>query len=60
MFSTRIGTVTGFHEAELCYTKSSQIPRYSLWILSEIIESDMQEVIGTAVALYILTNECSN
>lgn len=58
IFSARIGTVTGLHIAELCYTKFPKIPRYSLWILSEIaiIGSDMQEVIGTAVALYILTN----
>lgn len=58
IFSARIGTVTGYHIAELCYVKFPKIPRLALWILSEIaiIGSDMQEVIGTAVALYILTN----
>lgn len=58
IFSARIGTVTGYHIAELCYSRFARLPRLSLWILSEIaiIGSDMQEVIGTAVALYILTN----
>lgn len=58
IFSARIGTVTGYHIAELCYSRFAPLPRLSLWILSEIaiIGSDMQEVIGTAVALYILTN----
>ena len=36
----------------------SQIPRFCLWIMVQIaiIGSDMQEVIGTAISLYLLSN----
>lgn len=57
--SARLGTVTGHHLAELCYRRYPRIPRIFLWLMIEIaiIGSDMQEVIGTAIALYMLTNK---
>jgi hypothetical protein len=35
------------------------LPRLALWLCTEvaIIGSDMQEVIGTAIALYLLSNK---
>lgn len=35
------------------------IPRYALWVMTEIaiIGSDIQEVIGSAIAISILTNQ---
>lgn len=53
----RLGVVTGLHLAEMCYRQYKTIPRLILWIMIEIaiIGSDMQEVIGTAIAIYILT-----
>ncbi|KAI6201789.1 hypothetical protein M3Y96_00879800 [Aphelenchoides besseyi] len=46
-FSARVGVVCGYHMAEV------------LWVMVEIaiIASDMQEVIGTAIALYLLSNQ---
>ncbi|XP_029636399.1 natural resistance-associated macrophage protein 2 isoform X2 [Octopus sinensis] len=57
--AARLGVVTGMHLAEICYTYYHRIPRLILWIMVEIaiIGSDMQEVIGTATALYLLSNE---
>ncbi|CAG2105387.1 unnamed protein product [Medioppia subpectinata] len=56
--SARIGVVTGKHLAEIGYRRYRKVPRLLLWICSEIaiIGSDMQEVIGTAVAIYLLSN----
>jgi len=55
----RLGVVTGLHLAELCHYHYKKFPRILLWIMVEIaiIGSDMQEVIGTAIAFYILTNK---
>ncbi|XP_011503447.1 PREDICTED: protein Malvolio [Ceratosolen solmsi marchali] len=57
--SARLGVVTGLHLAEMCYRQYKKLPRLMLWIMIEIaiIGSDMQEVIGTATALYLLTNK---
>jgi len=57
--AARLGTVTGLHLAELCYRQYPTIPRLALWLCTEvaIIGSDMQEVIGTAIALYLLSNK---
>ena len=57
--SARLGVVTGFHLSEMCYRQYKKIPRLLLWIMTEIaiIGSDMQEVIGTAIALHLLTNQ---
>ncbi|XP_043667661.1 protein Malvolio isoform X1 [Vespula pensylvanica] len=56
--SARLGVVTGLHLAEMCYRQYKKVPRLVLWIMIEIaiIGSDMQEVIGTAIALYLLTS----
>ena len=55
----RLGVVTGKHLAELCHQHYPRLPRIILWIMVEIaiIGSDMQEVIGTAIAFYVLTNK---
>lgn len=57
--AARIGVVTGRHLAELCYELYPKAPRLLLWIMVEIaiIGSDMQEVIGTAIAFYLLSNK---
>jgi len=56
--AARLGTVTGLHLAEICYRQYPTLPRIALWLCTEvaIIGSDMQEVIGTAIALYLLSN----
>lgn len=58
ILSARIGVVTGNHLAEMCYRRYPKLPRLLLWIMTEvaIIGSDMQEVIGTAVAIYMLSD----
>ncbi|KAK9505310.1 hypothetical protein O3M35_009395 [Rhynocoris fuscipes] len=57
--AARLGVVTGLHLAEMCYRQYKTIPRLFLWLMMEvaIIGSDMQEVIGTAIALYLLSNK---
>jgi len=57
--SARLGTVTGLHLAEVCYRQYPSPPRIALWVCTEvaIIGSDMQEVIGTAIAIYLLSNK---
>ncbi|KAL4221936.1 hypothetical protein ACF0H5_017988 [Mactra antiquata] len=56
--SARLGVVTGMHLAEICCRMYTKVPRILLWIMVEIaiIGSDMQEVIGTAIAFYLLSN----
>ena len=57
--SARLGVVAGKHMAEIAYDYYPKIPRLILWVMVEIaiIGSDMQEVIGTAIALYLLSNK---
>ncbi|XP_017847825.1 protein Malvolio isoform X2 [Drosophila busckii] len=57
--AARLGVVTGLHLAEMCYRQYKRVPRWILWIMIEIaiIGSDMQEVIGTAIAIYLLSNK---
>ncbi|XP_034233265.1 protein Malvolio isoform X1 [Thrips palmi] len=56
--SARLGVVTGLHLAEMCFRQYRKLPRLLVWIMIEvaIIGSDMQEVIGTAIALNLLSN----
>ncbi|XP_053373453.1 natural resistance-associated macrophage protein 2-like isoform X2 [Mercenaria mercenaria] len=56
--SARLGVVTGMHLAEVCCRLYPRFPRILLWVMVEIaiIGSDMQEVIGTAIAFYLLSN----
>ena len=53
----RLGVVSGQHLAEVCHDRFPRFPRFILWIMIElaIIGSDMQEVIGTAIAIYLLS-----
>ncbi|KAF5285228.1 hypothetical protein FQR65_LT13343 [Abscondita terminalis] len=57
--SARLGVVTGMHLAEICYRRYKKLPRLALWIMMEIaiIGSDMQEVIGTAIAIFLLSSK---
>jgi len=57
--SARLGVVTGLHLAEMCYRQYRKVPRIILWLMVEvaIIGSDMQEVIGTAIAILLLSNK---
>lgn len=56
--AARLGVVTGRHLAEMCHDQYPRIPNTILWVMIEIaiIGSDMQEVIGTAIAFYLLSN----
>lgn len=56
--SARLGVVTGYHLAEMCFKQYKKVPRLMVWIMVEIaiVGSDMQEVIGTSIALYLLSN----
>ncbi|XP_051480058.1 natural resistance-associated macrophage protein 1 isoform X2 [Apus apus] len=53
----RLGVVTGKDLAEICYLYYPKVPRMLLWLMIElaIIGSDMQEVIGTAIAFSLLS-----
>ncbi len=56
--AARLGVVTGRHLAQVCYENYPKYPRLLLWVMVElaIIGSDMQEVIGTAISIYLLSN----
>jgi len=55
--SAQLGVVSGKDMAEMAYAYYPKFPRLFLWIMIEIaiICSDMQEVIGTAIAFYLLS-----
>ena len=58
-FVARLGVVTGQHLAEVCHSGyRNKVTRILLWFSIElaIIGSDMQEVIGTAIAFSLLSN----
>jgi len=57
--SARLGVVTGLHLADMCYHQYRKAPRLFVWLMMEvaIIGSDMQEVIGTSIAIYLLSNK---
>ncbi|XP_037075131.1 natural resistance-associated macrophage protein 2-like isoform X2 [Pollicipes pollicipes] len=57
--AARLGVVSGMHLAEVCYRQYHPVPRILLWIMVEIaiVGSDMQEVIGTSIALYLLSDK---
>lgn len=56
--AARLGVVSGQHLAEVCFRMYPRAPRIILWVMVEIaiIGSDMQEVIGTAIAINLLSN----
>uniref|UniRef100_H3G7I7 Uncharacterized protein n=1 Tax=Phytophthora ramorum TaxID=164328 RepID=H3G7I7_PHYRM len=56
VLAARLGSCTGRHLAELCRAEYPCIVTYAVWIMMElvIIGCDIQEVLGTAIALQIL------
>ncbi|KAL9229802.1 hypothetical protein vseg_005231 [Gypsophila vaccaria] len=57
LLSARLGVATGRHLAELCRVEYPAWARYLLWVMAELalIGSDIQEVIGSAIAINILS-----
>ena len=58
LLSARLGVATGKHLAELCRDEYPKWARMVLWVMAELalIGADIQEVIGSAIALKILSN----
>lgn len=58
LLSARLGVATGCHLAELCREEYSNWARLLLWFLAELalIAADIQEVIGSAIAIKILSH----
>lgn len=58
LLAMRLGIVTGKHLAEHCRNIYPVYPRIMLWLMTEvaIIGSDIQEVIGSAIAIQLLSN----
>ncbi|KAF7828656.1 metal transporter Nramp3-like [Senna tora] len=58
LLAARLGVVTGKHLAELCREEYPAWARMVLWVMAEValIGSDIQEVIGSAIAIRILSN----
>ncbi|KAL8232196.1 hypothetical protein R6Q57_001974 [Mikania cordata] len=58
LLSARIGVATGKHLSELCREEYPTWARLVLWVMAEValIGADIQEVIGSAIAIQILSN----
>ena len=58
LLSARLGVATGRHLAELCREEYPPWARMVLWVMAELalIGADIQEVIGSAIAIKILSN----
>ncbi|MCL7049783.1 hypothetical protein MKW94_020445 [Papaver nudicaule] len=58
LLSARLGVATGKHLAELCREEYPRWASYLLWGMAELalIGADIQEVIGSAIAIKILSN----
>ncbi|KAF7809888.1 metal transporter Nramp3 [Senna tora] len=58
LLSARLGVATGRHLAELCREEYPTWARMVLWVMAELalIGADIQEVIGSAIAIRILSN----
>lgn len=58
LLSARIGVVTGKHMAEICRDEYPRWASLLLWCMAELalISADIQEVIGSAIAINILSN----
>lgn len=58
LLSARLGVATGRHLAELCRDEYPTWARLLLWFMAELalIGADIQEVIGSAIAINILSN----
>ncbi|CAL8465341.1 g4876 [Coccomyxa elongata] len=57
MLAVKLGVATGLSLAQQCRKVYPVFPRYILWIMMEIaiIGSDIQEVVGSAIAVSLLT-----
>lgn len=57
LLAAKLGVVTGQHLAQVCRKEYALLPRLGLWIAMElaIIGADIQEVIGSAIALNIIS-----
>ncbi|GAB4852289.1 Natural resistance-associated macrophage protein 2 [Ancistrocladus abbreviatus] len=57
LLAARVGVSTGKHLAELCREEYPPVARFVLWVMVEValIAADIQEVIGTAIAIQILS-----
>ncbi|CAI0451676.1 unnamed protein product [Linum tenue] len=57
LLSARLGVATGRHLAELCRDEYPDWARLILWFMAEValIGADIQEVIGSAIAIQILS-----
>nr|GMC99221.1 metal transporter Nramp3-like [Ipomoea batatas] len=57
LLSARLGVATGKHLAELCRDEYPRWARILLWVMAELalIGADIQEVIGSAIAIKILS-----
>eukprot|EP00798_Chlamydomonas_sp_ICE-L_P021091 gene21091-27978_t len=61
MQSAKLGVATGLHLAEHCRQQYAPVPRIALWIMAEVaiigsdIHEDIQEVIGSAIAILLLS-----
>ncbi|KAI4381233.1 hypothetical protein MLD38_007327 [Melastoma candidum] len=58
LLSARLGVATGRHLAELCREEYPRWAGWVLWVMAEValIGADIQEVIGSAIAIKILSN----
>ncbi|XVE87044.1 hypothetical protein DITRI_Ditri18aG0084300 [Diplodiscus trichospermus] len=58
LLSARLGVATGRHLAELCREEYPTWATMVLWVMTELalIGADIQEVIGSAIAINILSN----
>lgn len=58
LLAARLGVATGRHLAELCRDEYPSWARLLLWVMAELalIGADIQEVIGSAIAIKILSN----
>nr|WNH25163.1 natural resistance-associated macrophage protein 5 [Fagopyrum tataricum] len=58
LLAARLGVATGRHLAELCRIEYPNWARLFLWVMAELalIGADIQEVIGSAIAIKILSH----
>lgn len=58
LLSARVGVATGRHLAELCREEYPNWAKLVLWFMAELalIGADIQEVIGSAIAIQILSH----
>lgn len=58
LLAARVGVATGKHLAELCREEYPYWAGVLLWVMAEValIGADIQEVIGSAIAIKILSN----